>query len=193
MSSDLPPKNKAVRSIDGIVREKAPAPQQASVSSKRKFRPRKPMLWGGIGVVITVAITGIVIFVTHGSDLLPTAVTKQVGFPVYYPSPMSPGYMLQQESVRVENGVLFYTLKDGGSSVVISEQATPQNPPNLSELVGFTSLKTIAGNAAVGVGSGSNAPVVIIVSNTTLITMTGQRNMPSDVVSTIAQNMRSSQ
>jgi len=51
-------------------------------------------------------------------------------------------------------------------------------------------LKTLAGNAAIGTTS-TKQPLAIIVSNTTLITITGNRGLPSDVVATLAQNMDS--
>lgn len=192
MSSDSLAKDKVVRSIDGII------PLQGHVASEKAtrhriwFTHRRPLVWGGIGVVVAaVLIAGVVILVTGNRSSIPAAISKEAGFPLYYPSSMFKGYAYQTGSARLNNGVVFYTLHDATSKVTVSEQAVPQNPPNLSELIGFTSLKTIAGNAAIGVGSESNAPVAIIVSNTTLIIMTGQRNMPSDVVSTLAQDMRS--
>jgi len=192
MSSSPLSERKAVPSIDGIVPPRSPVVYKMVTRHKRWFTHRKLLAWGGIGVVVaTVIITGIVILAHRNSSSIPVAISKEANFPLYYPSPMLKGYAYQTGSARLENDIVIYALQDATSKVTVSEQAAPQNPPNLSALIGFTSLKTIAGNAAVGVSSGSNAPVVIIVSNTTLIIMTGQRNMPSDVVSTLAQNMRS--
>lgn len=122
--------------------------------------------------------------------MFPATVVKQAGFPLYYPSPLPLGYGYQEGSAEVSNGLVTYRIKDGNNLVTISEQVRPPNPPVLTRLAGFTSLSTDAGNAAVGTAN-TKQPLAIIVSNTTLITITGQANVPSDIVAKVAQAMSS--
>jgi len=190
MSSDSP-KGKVVRSIDGIIPKQSTLAHKEATHHKIWFTHRRLLAWASIGVVVAGAIiAGIVILATGNSSSIPVAISKEAGFPLYYPSPMLKGYTYQTGSAKLENGVVFYTLKDGVSNTIVSEQAAPANPPALTQLAGFTSLKTLAGNAAIGTTS-TKQPLAIIVSNTTLITITGNRGLPSDVVATLAQNMDS--
>lgn len=148
------------------------------------------MIRTGIATVVTlIVVSGILILVTKPSDTLPAAVTKHTSFPLYYPTPLPLGYTYQKGSARVENGIVFFTLQSNTTTISVTEQAAPTNPPNLTMLAGFTSLKTIAGDAVIN--SSGKQPAAIIMSNTTLISITGQRNMPSDIVAQTAQNMRS--
>jgi hypothetical protein len=192
MPSDSLEKNKVTRSLDGIVSSHKPTAPEAFTQQKPSRKRRMWPLWAGAGLAVAaIAVVGVVLLVNRNGNALPTAVTKQVSYPLYFPSPMPLGYIYQAGSATVSNGIINYKLVNGvGSTVVVSEQVTPPDPPILTKLAGFTSLSTDAGTAAVGTAS-TKQPLAIIVSNTTLITITGQANMPSDVVAKVAQAMSS--
>jgi hypothetical protein len=168
--------------------EPAPLPRQPVGLSGGKRR--RLVLWSGCVAVTALVITGGMLLYLHlRAGPLPASITKNAAFALYYPSPVPAGYGYQKGSANIENGYAVYKLQDGSSTITVSEQAAPANPPDLTKLAGFTSLKTIAGNAAVG--TSARQPIVIIASNTTLISITGQQDMPQDIVAEVAQNMRS--
>lgn len=146
-------------------------------------------MYAGLGVAIIVAAIVVTVAVTSYNPI-PSSIRNQVSYALYYPSQLYPGYRLQSGSVRLDHGIVFFTLTGGVGPVIVSEQAVPSSPPNLSLLAGFTSLPTVAGKAVTGTNS-TNQPMSIILSNTTLIIITGHVKVPSDVISTLAQNMRS--
>ena len=150
----------------------------------------KRMLWAG-GVAIIILLIGAGLFFRMNADRypLPSAVVKNASFPLYYPSPMPKTYAYQKGSGKLQNSVVFYELASGGNVVNVSEQAVPPHPPDITHLTGFKNLTTFAGNAAIG--TSDNQPVAIILSDTTLITISGHRNVPNDVVSNFAKSMSS--
>jgi hypothetical protein len=165
-----------------------PLPRRSVGLNGRKRRLL--VLWSGCAAVAVLTIAGGVLFYLHrNAGPLPASITKNARFALYYPTSAPTGYSYQKGSANIQNGYVVYKLQDDSSSITVSEQAAPATPPNLGQLAGFTSLKTIAGNAAVG--TSNKRPIVIIASNTTLILITGQQGMPQDVVAEVAQNMRS--
>lgn len=157
----------------------------------RKVLPsRKVVVVAGVLVVVIAIAGGIAHFVHSNAGPLPASVVKSVSFPLYYPASLPDGYSYQQNSAKIENGFVFYSLQNGDKNISVSEQKAPSDPPDLTHLMGFTSLNTLAGNAVTGTNF-AGQPSAIIISNTTMITITGQQGLPSDIVSQIAQNMRS--
>lgn len=141
-------------------------------------------------IILLISISAVLLLDQRDKSPISTAVMKNAGFPLYYPSPLPLGYSYQKGSVKLESGILFYTLQDnGGNNITVSEQATPANPPDLSHLIGFTTLQTLAGNTVIG--SSLGRPTAIILSNTTLTTITGTKNTPSDVITLTARAMSS--
>ncbi len=118
---------------------------------------------------------------------IPKVVRSQIQFPIYYPSSMPKGYSYQKGFAKIQNGILFYKITSGNRTIVIGEQAIPVAPPDLSSLIGFKKIVTLAGNAAVGSNNGQ--PIAIVLSNTTLININGSKNVPNDVVGNLAKSM----
>lgn len=144
-------------------------------------------LWIGVAAAVVIFIAGVFIFMHRNTDPLPAALEKNAGFPLYYPSPVPAGYSYRKGSGKLNGNIVFYEMQSGNDVLSVSEQPTPPNPPDLAHLAGFTSLQTPAGNTAIGMTLGQ--PIAIILSNTTLITITGHKNVPSDVVSNFAKSM----
>ncbi|MDL2342455.1 MAG: hypothetical protein QFB87_05260 [Patescibacteria group bacterium] len=143
---------------------------------------------GGIVVVLGSAGGGLYLH-AKASGALPKAVTKQVSFTLYYPTQLPRGYTLNKTTARVENDILFYSLKSGSKEVRVSEQAAPTRPPDLNSIPGFKKLESIAGNAAIGKNAG--APTALLITNTTLITISGTATVPQDVIVRLTQQMTS--
>ncbi len=166
----------------------------ASVTAVRRSNKKRFTWIAGIvalALVVAIALTIIIVMKKQYATAHPLAgaIQTAAGFPLYYPTPLPAGYTYKKGSARVDNGIVFYTLQNGSKTTTINEQATPQNPPDLSHLTGFTNMQTLAGNTAVGSVAGK--PVAIILSNTTLITINGSSATPSDTVTIIARSMTS--
>ena len=157
--------------------------------AKRKWQLRIAL--GVFTMLIGVLLVGLVtVILLHTDGIpLPSNVTKSVNFALYYPAQLQDGYSYEKNSARIENSIVFYTLENGSSSVTIGEQVAPPNPPQLDKLPGFTTIQALAGSAVVG--STLEKPIAIISTNTSLITITGTKNTPSDVINEIAKSMTS--
>jgi len=141
-------------------------------------------------LVLALALFGTWLYIKNkDKGPLPKSVEQSVSFPIYYPSPVPAGYIYKKGSASFQKGILFYTLSSGSQDSLVSEQAIPQNPPDLNSLTGFKKFQTIAGDAVIGTNLGK--PVVIILSNTTLISITGSQNTPKDALTRLAASMSS--
>jgi hypothetical protein len=189
-------------SMDGIL----PVSKHASADATQRLAPTLPARLSaffsgkrftvrrratGILVLAILACAGTIILLLENTSPLPGSVTKHALFPLYYPSPVPDGYSYMRGSATIENGILFYALGTNNKSndIRISEQAVPAAPPDLNHIAGFTTMQTLAGNTAIG--TSLNKPMAIILSNTTLITITGSKSTPSDIVSEVARAMAS--
>ena len=161
------------------------------LSTRRFHLPGNRKLWViSILLVVSLGLAGGGLYYYHQrSDWpIPKTVRSQIQFPIYYPSPMPNGYNYQKGFAKVQNGILFYKITSGNRIIVISEQAIPNAPPDLNNLIGFKKLVTLAGTAAVGSNNGQ--PIAIVLSNTTLIDINGSKNVPNDVVGNLAESMK---
>ena len=122
-------------------------------------------------------------------------IRRSVGFVLYYPSSLPSGYSLEKGSVKTTKDIVFYTLRSGSQTVIISEQAAPKNPPDFDAIQkGNTSFKNInsdAGQAIIGTNLQSESVTAILVTNTTLVNISSSKNVPLDVVTKITRNMSS--
>jgi hypothetical protein len=171
-----------------LMEDEVVTPHMAVRASKKK---RLTIIFGVATMLLLVAavVTGVVIARKQyvAKHPLSRTIQSQANFPLYYPSPLPTDYAYRKGSARIDGGIVFYTLENKGKSITISEQAAPQNPPDLSRLPGFSSLQTIAGKALIGKNLGK--PTVIIVGITSLITITGSPGIPSDVIANTAKAM----
>jgi len=173
-----------------VPEERAPEPQPRQ-SSRKDQRRWRSVLWSGIAITVVLAIIGgsLFFYIHHDSDPLPASITKNASFALYYPSPVPTGYAYKKGSAKINDGVVFFTLNSADYDITVSEQQAPFNPPQLSNLPGFTTIQTSAGSSVIGVTL--QKPIAITLTNTTLITITGTEKTPSDVVATLAKTMNS--
>jgi hypothetical protein len=159
---------------------------------KRKSLVRRKYL-----IIISVTSSLLVVGI-YGSFLLfhvsglivPRSISNKLGFPLYYPKTIPPGYQYASKAYSVTNQVLILNLKKSSEDTIyIAEQSVPSNLPNFTSFSGFQALTTNAGKAAIGTNNGQ--AVAIIESNTTLITISGSKIVPSDVITELAKSMSS--
>jgi hypothetical protein len=147
------------------------------------------MLLSLAAVIVCLGIGLGVFLLVSDSQPIPKNIQKSVSFSLYYPSSLPKGYTHKTNSSRQETGIVFYNFVNDKRTISVSQQALSSNPPSLEALAGFTKLEVPAGKAAVGANSGS--PTVIILTNTSIITINGSVGTPQDVVANIAKSMTS--
>src|SRR6266540_1342975 len=142
----------------------------------------------GVGCLLFLGALGVgaSLFIRN-SGPIPSLIRQRTRFTLYYPTNMPQGYGIQKNTIRLDTGVVFYSLANDKRQVRVSQQTLPANPPNLDTLGGFRKIDATAGKAAVGANNSS--PTAIILSNTTLITINGSPGTPQDVVASIAKSM----
>jgi hypothetical protein len=159
--------------------------------------------------VIGAVILGLRVYQTH-SDQLPDDIKKSVSFPVYYPSKLPQGYSLDKNSAKTANGIVLFSLVFGGKKILISEQTRPSHPPDLIALtkpqkaqlpVGLSGITppTLAPKfkeidcpvgLAVQGANVSGSPTAIVLTDSTLVNMTGSSTLSDAAISEIIQNLK---
>ncbi len=120
---------------------------------------------------------------------LPAAIRSQAGFSLYYPTVIPAGYSYTNGSARIQRGVLFFTISSGNKVVRISEQKLPSNPPRLDDIPSLKKVIVPAGQAGLGTNDGKTTGV--LVSTTSIVSLTGEMNLPDDVVARLLESMTS--
>jgi hypothetical protein len=142
------------------------------------------------------------------ADPFPKSVRQAVSFPLYYPSKLPRGYVLDKKSVKTQNSIVFYTINNGNKKIFLSEQAAPAHPPDLRSLTkaqasatspsGFTpsnssaafrEVETPLGQAVQGT-SLVGTSVAIVIADNTLINLSGTNSLPSNVLTQAIQNLK---
>ena len=129
-----------------------------------------------LSVVVAVIIAAAAVFgagyMLKGSSPqtgIPSSITRQVNYSLYFPSPMPPGYIYMKDTATFQIGQVFYKFADGNKRVTVKEEPMPQTKPNLSLLIGYTQFSTPNGRAAIGSSFGQ--AVAVVVTPSTVITM----------------------
>lgn len=137
-------------------------PKAAQRPVKKRFFTsawkRKSLFAGMAGFILIVIIAGGVLYLINShSSPVPSQLTKDVNFPIYYPDPkkLPAGYTLDRGSfTSPAPGVILYAVNYNGGKLIFSIQ----QKPSASELKSFntqriplhTSLKTKVGEAVIG-------------------------------------------
>jgi len=167
-----------------------PVTASSTVAAGLSRRRRRRWVITGAVVVLILAGAATAVRLTRPRPPLPTAVTSQAGFTVYYPTPLVTGSKLATNSVKLTDGILFYKLSYGSQTMTVAEQTVPQrNTPNLSDLPGFNKVSTDAGTAVIGQSPAGLTAIVL--NTTTLITLSAPRQLPNDVLAETVQNLHS--
>jgi len=134
----------------------------------------------------------IIVFARRGSGFTPPEDIQhisQVSFTVYYPNPAKAPASFQCEpaSARADNNVVFYRFTDGERAVSFSEVQTPGENIGLDSLFGFDAFATPNGTAYVG--QQKSGPTAILNTKETLVTITGDKDVPDDVVNSFIKTL----
>jgi hypothetical protein len=164
--------------------------------SKEDERPHnkersKKSFYIPVAMLLIAIAVGLVLFLQKSDSPVPKNIQKSVNFALYYPSTLPSGYTLDKGSVKSENQIVFYSLDNDGKKISISEQAAPANPPDFENIQkGNTSFKilNVAGGRAI-YGVSQNLPAAIFLTNTTLINISGDKNIPLDTIIKTTQQM----
>jgi hypothetical protein len=82
-----------------------------------------------IGIVAVLVLGGVgealVMYKQAHQSPIPSAVSNQVAFSLYYPSPLPSGWSIDATSYTVNDGIFFYKLHGPSTSVTVTIQARP--------------------------------------------------------------------
>lgn len=166
----------------------------AAESYRRTWRPRRRQVIITAVVICAAAVVFFCGYRWHTVDSatvnVPSGITAlTVPFPVYYPSPLPDGYTYEHGSASLQDGILFYKLRNGGKTILVSEQALPHGSLALGSLVGFSPMQTTNGTAYIG--ADNNTPTAIVpIGRGTLVSVSGSADVPSDAVDSIAVTLK---
>ena len=123
-------------------------------------------------------------FLSH----VPVSLRQNFSFPIYYPAKLPEGYNFQEGSDRIEGPIVFYNINSGVGRIIVSEQAAPENSPDLT-FPNSSNIDTPNGQATLG--TGTVGTLVFLKTKATLINMSASKNIPPGTLADIIRNMRS--
>ena len=171
-----------------------PAPsRRQQIADRITSLPRYAKIGAGAATLILLGLLIGLLVVSYlaKNATIPADVTSNVSFPVYYPKPMPSGYTYKRGSTKLENRILSFSLQNGSKTITISEQATPPNPPDLSNLPGFKRLDVPNGYGAIGKSVGLN--VAVLLTDTTLVTLNTTSGTRAEILKNCALSLRNPQ
>lgn len=172
--------------------EATPKPARTlQTEPKAKNRKKLIIVMGIMGLII---VSSLSFYFLRSKNPIPENIRKQVTFPVYYPNKLPAGYSLDKNLIRVENGIMFFSLDSKkNQKIIISEQTAPSNPPDFDTIQkAYSSFKKIdvIGGKAIFIISGET-PTAILLTNTTLINISASKDTPEDVLVRLVQDLQS--
>jgi len=159
----------------------------------RPSRARRRLLIA-LTAVIALAIAAIGAFMIYRRgqqpDPLPQSVTRQVTFPLYYPTRLPAGFRLEPESASATNQVVTFAISaPEGKQVVISQQPTPSDFDfenfYLNSLFGAKEVITPLGKAVIG--QINDDTFASIVTDETWIIINAPAGLPADQMQRLIQ------
>lgn len=161
----------------------------SSVNRGSTKRFVKRWQWFFVVVLVLVGGTIVILWKVGGANPspIPSQVTKQVKFSLYYPKELPSGYILDQNSITSEHDTVVYTLQSADKSIVVTQQPNPQEKILFERLGGFSPLGTSVGQAYIGQVDGRQ--VVLAQTATTLITITAGDGTARADLENITQNL----
>ncbi len=165
--------------------KKLQARSEPSPAWRRNSRKR---LWVLAGLLAVIAVSGAAVIWQNNSQpsKLPDSIIQQASFNVYYPTKLPMGYNLNEKSIRLQSDIVLYQVTDGSRTITVNQQALPAQPPSLN-IPGFKKIDILAGSAVIGNNAG--LPTLVILTNTTLITVNGSRNIPNNILKELADQL----
>jgi hypothetical protein len=211
------------KSIDGIKKTDSQKTEPANIRTKdlikawlRIFKAilrraisklKKHPALSIFAVVLALALYMVILNKNTNSSPIPKSIGQSVGFPIYYPSKLPNGYSYEKDTVKVDNGIVFFELHSSNRAITLSEQSAPANPPDLDALTKpqtaqgsmpgmnsptlpsmFQKIDNPAGQAVQGTSLGGK-PVAIILTDTTLINISGSDKLTTNALTKIVKSL----
>lgn len=90
-------------------------------------RVRKKRYFIGVGIILALIAAGMTwYFVRPPSSPIPKNISETVIFPLFYPTKLPTGYVINKTSFHSDNQVVLYSLtKSGAPNIVITVQSKP--------------------------------------------------------------------
>lgn len=123
-----------------------PFAQRQNRPTKKTGR-QKRKIWGviiGVAVIVLGLSVGAVKFFHHPT-LIDSTIVREAAFPVYTPTTIPHGYLVDKTETKLGNGALTYTLVNDttNQTIVVTVQPQPKNF-NMTKLIGNSSVGATA-------------------------------------------------
>ena len=122
---------------------------------------------------------------------IPAEIREAATFPIMLPTSLPSGYTIDQSTFTYQDSVVSYTIRRKDSSIIVNQQSIPDAPPDIAAMqqLGFRTINVVAGRAVAGMNG--TRPTAIVLGNLTLVTITGEENIPLDVLVNITEKLSS--
>jgi hypothetical protein len=155
-----------------------------------KRRNLKPIIIIALPLIAAgIFVAGYSLKSSSDSGTVPSSVTNQAKFNVYFPSPMPSGYSYMKDTATFQIGEVFYKFGDGKKRITVKEEPAGQTKPDLKLLSGYTQFSSPSGPAAIGSSFGQ--PIAVVVTPNTVITMNSSGSVSADELKTAVSNLKS--
>lgn len=161
--------------------------EQPPVHRPHQQRKSGKRLFVLIALLITVAAIAATWWLQRPTNPL-REIKNKVGFSIYYPHKIPGEYRMDENSVKFENGILFFSLRNENKVITVTQQPKPNHDLGLDTLVGFNTTESPAGKAVSG--TQSNRSSALITTDSTLIIITGSNDVALDVINDVTKNLR---
>jgi hypothetical protein len=160
-------------------------PRRRSFISKRK-----------ITVIIAVLLAAAAVFgagyllksSNEPKDTIPSSITRQINYDLYFPSPMPKGYVYMKDSATFQIGKVFYKFAKGNKRVTVQEEPVTEPKPDLNLLAGYEQYDTAIGKVAMG--TTFSHPTAVILTPTTVITLNTIGGVTTDELKSAIEGMK---
>ncbi len=178
--------------------EKYP-PQKSDSSHRLKpvRRRRIAVITAGILILIgIIAAGGGYMLLTKPRDVIPSRISNQVLFPLYYPTDLPNGYVVNERSFEVTEQVVSYRLESPSSpQILISQQprvaSFNYDEFNTQKVGNPSAVLTQYGKAVIGVGEAGK--IASLVTDKTWIFMTSDGETSDATIRRLMESIRISE
>lgn len=165
-----------------------PAPAPHTIQSPKRLGKKLSIAIGAILAAAAIFGAGWLLKGSGTQSTVPSSITRQVNYSLYFPSPMPPGYIYMKESATFQIGQVYYKFSKGNKRVTVNEQPMPGKKPDLSLMSGYRLYDSPVGQAAIGSSFGQATAVVL--TKTTVITMNSVGGVSQQELETAINNLK---
>jgi hypothetical protein len=155
---------------------------------------KKLMVWVGSGLVVATMAGATSYWAFHKiGPLVPQALARRMDFAPYTPTALPKGYSVDRDSVKFEDGYLHFSIDSPLGRLVVTQQKRPANftLDGLSEQgMDEIQLLTVPAGAAATAKLGDRISGFIL-SESTLIGVSGPANLPREAMQSVLNALRS--